>query len=175
MDSRRVPTLTTTTPAFPQSGRQQVALIGDLILASGETLLDCRIGYRTFGTLTADRSNIVVMLTWFTGTTGDLSELVGPGRLVDSSSYYVIAIDALGNGVSSSPSNSTRQPRMHFPKVSVADMVRSQYELLTRVLLIDHVKAVVGASMGGMQAFEWQVAYPSFMDKTVANRPVRRQ
>jgi homoserine O-acetyltransferase len=87
--------------------------------------------------------------------------------MVDSSKYFVIAIDALGNGVSSSPSNSRRQPRMKFPRFTVRDMVNTQHEVLTKVLGVNHLKAVIGISMGGMQAFQWLVSYPDFLDKAI--------
>lgn len=146
---------------------QQFASIGDLKLANGGVIRNCRIGYRTFGRINADKSNIVVFPTWAGGTTEQLKSSIGPGKLIDSAKYFVVAIDALSNGVSSSPSNSRLQPRMRFPRFTLRDTVESQHELLTKVLKIHHVKAVVGISMGGMQVFQWLVTYPEFMDKGV--------
>ncbi len=151
--------------AFAQE--QQFANIGDLKLQNGEVIRQCRIGYRTFGKLNDDKSNVIVFPTWASGTTDQLKGSIGPGRLIDSTPYFVVAIDALGNGVSSSPSNSRLQPRMRFPKFTMSDTVASQHELLTKVLKLDRVKAVVGISMGGMQVFQWLVQYPEFMEKGI--------
>ena len=147
--------------------QQQFANLGDFKLEHGGVIRQCRIGYRTFGKIAEDKSNVVVFLTWASGTSEQLASSIGPGKLIDSSSYFVVAIDALGNGVSCSPSNSRLQPRMRFPKFTIRDMVATQYELLTKVLHLDRVKAVVGISMGGMQVFQWLVSFPNFMEKAI--------
>lgn len=147
--------------------KPQFVNLGDFRLESGETIRDCKLAYRTLGAMNAEKNNIVLFPTWFGGTTASAANVIGPGKLVDSTKYFVIVVGALGNGESSSPSNSPLQPGEKFPAFTIRDMVAAQHLFLQKHLGIKHIHAVVGGSMGGMQTFEWLVAYPEFMDKAV--------
>ena len=153
--------------APPAEGAQQFAELGDFKLRNGEVIHDFRLGYRTLGKLNADKSNAVLWPTWLGGNTQDLLQFIGPEKVVDPGKYFVILVDAIGNGVSVSPSNSKTQPRMKFPKFGIPDMVEAEHRLATDVLHLSHLRAVMGVSMGGMQTFEWIVAYPDFMDEAI--------
>ncbi len=146
---------------------QQFADLGDLKLENGATIHDCKLGYRTLGTMNADKSNVILYPTWFTGTSEDLLATVGPNGSFDPSPYFVIFVDALGDGVSCSPSNSTTQHGRSFPTFTIRDMVASEYRLLTEKFRLKHIHAVTGVSMGGMQTFQWIVSYPEFMDVAI--------
>ena len=148
--------------------QQMYAELGDFQLENGSIIHDCRIGYRTFGKLNTQKSNAILFPTWFNGKTEHLAKLIGPNKLIDSSKYFIIAVDAFGNGISSSPSNSKQQPGHNFPKFNIRDMVQAEHRLLTKMLGISHLKGVIGGSMGGMQLFEWIVTYPCFMDRAIA-------
>jgi homoserine O-acetyltransferase/O-succinyltransferase len=160
-----VTTAATTAPAA--DGEQQSATLGNCKLSNGEQIIDCQLGYRTWGTLNANRTNAVLVTTWFTGTTADLVRFVGPEGIVDPTKYFVVAVDALGNGVSASPSNSKAQPRTLFPSFAIRDMVDTEYRLVTEILHLKHLHAVIGMSMGGMQAFQWIASHPEFLDVAV--------
>ena len=145
-------------------GAQQFVEFGDFRLQNGSVIHDFRLGYRTLGKLNAQRSNAVLWPSWLGGKSQDLLQFIGPNNVVDSTRYFVILVDAIGDGVSSSPSNSKSQPLMKFPEFTIRDMVESEHRLATDVFHLSHLHAVMGLSMGGMQTFEWGVAYPDFMD-----------
>jgi homoserine O-acetyltransferase len=126
-----------------------------------------RIGYRTLGKLNESRSNAVLWPTWLGGKSADLLPFAKPENVVDTEKYFVILVDSIGNGASSSPSNSKLQPNMKFPRFSIRDMVESEHLLATSVLHLSHLHAVMGISMGGVQAFAWAATYPDFMDEVI--------
>jgi homoserine O-acetyltransferase len=147
---------------------QQFADLGDFKLLSGAIIRNRRLGYRIQDNLNAQKSNGVLWSTWLGGTTKDLLPNAAPGNVVDTRKYFAILVDAIGNGISSSPSNTRNQPLMRFPEFTMRDIVNAEHELVTTVLKIPHLHAVVGISMGGMQTFEWMAAYPDFMDEAIA-------
>ncbi len=148
--------------------------IRDFRFASGETLPELRIHYRAIGTPRRDAKgavrNAVLLLH---GTTGSgkafLSEnfagvLFGPGQLLDAARNYIVIPDGIGHGESSRPSDGLRAK---FPRYTYDDMVEAQYRLLTEGLHVDHLRLVLGTSMGGMHAWVWGEKHPGFMDGLV--------
>ncbi len=152
----------------PAQSGQQFANIGWFNLVSGQTIRECKIGYRTFGTLNAAKSNAVLFPAWFAGKSEQLAAYLGPDKMVDPNRYFIIATDGLGNGISSSPSNTTMPTGQTFPRLAMRDLVNAEHELLLKVFGIQKLYAVMGISMGGMEAFEWAVAYPEGMEKVVS-------
>jgi homoserine O-acetyltransferase len=158
----------------PQQPPHQLFGEGELKLESGEVIRDFSISYVTHGKLNEKKSNAILMVTALGGNHHRIDFLIGPGKALDTDRYFIICTDAIGNGLSTSPSNSKAQPRMSFPKYAIRDMVESQYRLLKEKFGIDHVVAVVGPSMGGMQALQWGVSHPDFMDALVAMVPLAK-
>jgi len=147
---------------------QRFANLGDLKLVSGQTIHACELGYRTLGRLNAAKSNAILMPTAFTQQSSDVVDAVtGDGALFDTSRYFVIAVDSLGDGVSCSPSTSASQHGAAFPRFTIEDMVDAEYALVTRTFGLSHLHAVMGDSMGGIQTFQWVVRYPGFMDDAI--------
>jgi homoserine O-acetyltransferase/O-succinyltransferase len=143
----------------------QTGSIGNLELVNGQEIEDCEVTYRISGNIENHGSNVIVFPTWFAGSSESSMNLAR--RLFDST-YCIIAVDALGNGFSSSPSNSVTQKDSLFPQVTIRDIVNSQYILLTKILGLKHIRGVMGGSLGGMQVFQWVVSYPEFMYKGLA-------
>ena len=158
----------------PQQPPHQSYSEGDLKLESGEIIKDFSISYVTHGKLNDKKSNAMLMVTAISGNHHRLDFMIGPGKALDTDKYFIVCTDAIANGLSTSPSNSKAQPRMQFPKFTLRDMVQSQYRLMKEKLGIDHVVAVVGPSMGGMQVLQWGVSHPDYMDALVAMVPLAK-
>jgi homoserine O-acetyltransferase len=149
--------------------------------ATGETLPELRLHYTTIGQPERDAGGKVVNAVLILHGTGGIGReflkesfgglLFGPGQLLDSATHYIILPDAIGHGKSSSPSDGLR---MRFPKYTYEDIVRAQYLLLTEGLNVNHLRLVLGTSMGAMHTWLWGETYPDFMDALMplASNPV---
>jgi homoserine O-acetyltransferase/O-succinyltransferase len=148
-----------------QQGEFQLFDVGNLVLESGQTLRGCRLAYRTQGTLNAARSNAVLVTTWFSGTAKVMEDVyVGAGHALDPAKYFIIIVDQLGGGVSSSAHNTAPPQAMgKFPKLSIGDDVCAQHKLITEHFGIEKLALMVGGSMGGQQVYEWAVRFPDMM------------
>jgi homoserine O-acetyltransferase/O-succinyltransferase len=161
-------------PAVPVTEGDHV--IRDFKFASGETLPELRIHYRTVGKF--DGHNAVLILHGTTGSgTQFLSDafagvLFGPGQLLDAQKYFIVLPDGIGHGKSSKPSDGMHA---HFPHYGYGDMVEAQYRLLREKLGIDHLRLVMGTSMGGMHTWLWGEQHPKFVDALLplASLPVQ--
>ena len=140
--------------------------LGEVRLQMGETLRDARLAYRTYGSLNEAKSNAIVYPTWYSGQHYDNEWLIGEGMALDPARYCVIVPNMLGNGLSSSPSN-TPPPydRARFPRVTVFDNVSVQHRLVTERFGIQRLQLVTGWSMGAGQTYQWAVSYPEMVPR----------
>ncbi len=164
------PTLLAQEPAkYPVTEGDYVAR--DFKFKSGERIPELRLHYGTLGKLKRDAqgraSNAVLILHGTGGSGGNFlrpefaGELFGPGQLLDSNRYFIILPDGIGHGKSSKPSDG-----MHakFPSYDYDDMVAAQHLLLTEGLGVQHLRLIIGTSMGCMQSFVWGESYADFVD-----------
>jgi homoserine O-acetyltransferase/O-succinyltransferase len=152
----------------PQQGDY---VLRDFHFTSGETLPELRMHYRTLGTPQRDDKgvvrNAVLIMHGTTGEGGNFfrpefaGQLFGKGQLLDSSRYYLILPDGIGHGHSSRPSDGLHA---RFPHYGYRDMVEADYRLLTEGLNVNHLRLVMGTSMGGMHTWLWGERHPDFMD-----------
>jgi homoserine O-acetyltransferase len=146
-------------------------VLRDFHFASGEALPDLRIHYRTIGKPERDANgvvrNAVLVMHGTTGEGGNFlreefaGQLFGKGQLLDATKFFIVLPDGIGHGKSSKPSDGTRG---HFPHYGYRDMVAADHRLLTEALQVNHLRLVIGTSMGGMHTWLWGERYPDFMD-----------
>ena len=136
--------------------------MGDFELQCGKKLPNAQIAYKTLGSLNADKSNVIILNHPVGGTheNAEAIHLDGQDRAISPEKHFIIMPNMFGNGLSSSPSNTSAPfAGPSFPSVTIFDSVRGQYELATEVFGISEVKLVVGFSMGGFQAYHWAAMY----------------
>jgi homoserine O-acetyltransferase len=146
-------------------------VLRDFRFASGETLPELRLHYRTLGTPRKDAQGVVrnaVLIGHGTGGSGAqflrpefAGELFGAGQLLDATKYFIVLPDAIGHGTSSKPSDGLRA---RFPRYGYVDMVEASHRLLAEGLGVGHLRLVMGTSMGGMHTWLWGERHPDFMD-----------
>jgi homoserine O-acetyltransferase len=140
--------------------------LGDLALQSGTVLRNAKLAYKTHGQLDAARSNVILYPTQFAAQHGDIEWLIGRGRALDPDTYFIIVLDQLGNGLSSSPSNTpSPQDRTRFPAITILDDIAAQHRLVTEGFGIRRVALVTGYSMGAQQAFQWAASHPDMVQR----------
>jgi homoserine O-acetyltransferase len=163
-------------PAVAQQAPQPATTEGDFVaknfqFRSGESLPVLRLHYTTLGKPARDAQGRVtnaVLILHGTGGSGHqflqpifAGELFGPGQLLDATRYYIILPDGIGHGKSSKPSDGLHA---HFPQYDYDDMVAAHHLLLTEGLGVNHLRLVMGTSMGCMHSFVWGETHPDFMD-----------
>ena len=141
--------------------------IGDFELEEGGTIPDLQLAVATYGTLNAAKDNAILIPTWFSGThqTWELV-YIGEGRALDPTQYFIVVVNQIGNGCSTSPHNCDGEVAMsRFPHVTIGDDVRAQEKLLREEFGIERLFAVVGGSMGAQQTYEWAVRFPDKVER----------
>jgi homoserine O-acetyltransferase/O-succinyltransferase len=171
------------TPTYPNQIEGD-CVVPDFVFHSGESLPELRLHYIAIGKPVRDADGHVsnaVLILHGTGGTGSAflrenfgGQLFGPGQPLDASTHFLILPDGIGHGKSSKPSDGLRA---QFPHYNYEDMVRAEFRLLREGLQVDHLRLVMGASMGAMHTWVWGYLYPDAMDALMplASAPVQNE
>ena len=160
------------TPEF--HGEYELISIGRLDLEEGGTIPDCQLAVTTWGELSDAKDNAILITTWYSGTHQIWRDIyVGPDHALNPERYFIVAINQIGNGLSTSPHNADGPnadlSMSKFPKVRIGDDVVAQERLLREHFGIERLQLVVGGSMGAQQTYEWAVRFP---DKVLRAAPI---
>lgn len=177
--------------AYEEIVKREVFTLNSYTTVGGETIKDVKVGWEAYGTLNADKSNAILVTHFFSGTKhaagkyhpddkapGYWDSIIGPGKPLDTDKFYVISSDTLVNLNVNDPNVVTTGPAsvnpdtgkpygMDFPVVTFGDFVEVQKALIDS-LGIEKLHAVIGASMGGLQGYEWAERYPNMVERLVA-------
>lgn len=163
--------------------QKQTFGIKDFKLQNGTVMPEVTIAYETYGDMASDGRNVILLTHGYTNSqkaagaypgekpSGSWNDLIGPGKAIDTDKVFVVSSNMLGSSYGST-SPAFTNPKTgkpygpDFPEISVVDIIAAQHRLLQH-LGVKHLIAVVGASYGGYQAFQWAVTFPDFMDGIV--------
>ncbi|PNY25587.1 Homoserine O-acetyltransferase [Tolypocladium capitatum] len=135
--------------------------LGNFVLQSGDTIEKAFVAYKTYG----DASNpAIIYPTWFSGLISDNEWLIGDNMALSPQRFFIIVPALFGNGQSSSPSNTPRDPSLPFPNVTVCDNITAQHQLVTKGLGVTHARCILGWSMGAGETYQWLTQFPDFSD-----------
>ena len=143
---------------------------GDVKLQSGGVLRDARLSWKTHGSLSPARDNVIVYPTSYGAQHPDLEWLIGPDGVLDPTRWFIVIFDMFGNGLSSSPSNTHEYPSA----VTIYDNVQTQRRAVRELYGIERIACVYGWSMGGLQAYHWAALFPDAVERIVVNCGVSR-
>ncbi len=150
--------------------RDDVFECGAVRLQSGMTLPGAKIVYRTYGTLAAARDNVIVYPTSYGAQHSDIEWLIGPGRALDPTKYFIVIPNMFGNGLSTSPSLAVPPyDKGRFPRITTYDNVRQQRRLMQEMLGVERIALVYGWSMGAQQAYHWAALFGAEVQRIVVN------
>ena len=139
--------------------------LGDVTLLSGVILPSAKMAYKTYGRLNSSGDNVILLPTFYTGTHKRNEGFFGSGRAIDPNKHFIVSVNMFGNGLSSSPSNTSAPydgPR--FPLITLWDNISSQHKLLTEHLKVKRLALVTGWSMAGCQAYQWAAQFPDIVN-----------
>ncbi len=151
------------------AGARHAYSIKNFKTESGVVLPEATIVYGTYGKLNALHDNAILLPSHYMANYHGYEWLIGSGKALDTTKFFLVTTELFGNGSSSSPSN-TQEPYHgpRFPEMTIRDNVQAVHQLLKQELGINHLYALIGFSMGAQQAFQWSVSYPNFMGAVVA-------
>jgi homoserine O-acetyltransferase len=160
-----------TMPLAARAQTEAVFPLGHFSFEDGSEIPDMKVGYVTWGTLNADKTNAILLLPGTSGNRHSYDAHIGRGKTFDTEKYFVVGADPIGGGTSSQPKDGLGTA---FPHYTIRDMVRAQHELVSHGLGIAHLLAVGGGSMGSFQTVEWGINFPDAMSGLIMIVPAAR-
>lgn len=149
-------------------GPYEIVDIGALPLAGGGTLDPCCLAVATHGNLSEAKDNAILVPTWYSGSSKIIADVyIGEGRALDPKKYFIIVVNQIGNGLSTSP-HAWNGGNEAFPAIDIQDDVEAQRRLLIEHFGITRLALVVGGSMGGQQALHWAIRHPDRVERAAA-------